>query len=165
MIFPEFINYLQISPGSGSCFFLILLKCSKYTHKGASDKCVFLLKAPSVHSTPPSLSILHQENTTQKLCSLVTVVIHTDICVFSFSVLVSVDPQKWGVVWYTSKLVIAHNPMLHSQHLNFVHVSLFLANQTRQRILLLGISQCLLCLVSSLASWHVDGTLSSLSCV
>jgi hypothetical protein len=47
--------------------------------------------------------------------------------------------------------------MLHSQHLNFFLVSLFLAEQIGYRILLHYISQCLLCLVSSLVSWVIDG--------
>ena len=53
--------------------------------------------------------------------------------------------------------------MLHSQHLNFILVSLVLAEYTRKQILLHCMSQWLLWLVSSLFSCLVDG--ASLPCV
>jgi hypothetical protein len=67
------------------------------------------------------------------------------ICVFRLSPLVSVSPQKCSLVWNSSKHEVAHNPMLHSQHLNFVLVSLFLAEHTQQRILLHCIISVWLC--------------------
>ena len=84
-------------------------------------------------------------------------VVFTDIRVFCFSILVSVDPQKCSLVWYTLKYWVAWNLILHSQHLNFIPVSLFLVENTWHPILLHCISQCLLCLVSSLLSKIVDG--------
>jgi len=76
-------------------------------------------------------------------------VIFTDICVFRFSILVSVDPQKCSLVWYTAKHGVAHNLILYSLYLNFVLVSLFLVKFTQHRIFLHCIYQFLLCLVSS----------------
>jgi uncharacterized membrane protein YbhN (UPF0104 family) len=52
---------------------------------------------------------------------------------------------------------VVHNPILHSGHLNLVLLSLFLAEHTGHQIFLRYRSQCLLCLVSSLFSWFVDG--------
>jgi len=57
----------------------------------------------------------------------------------------------------TLKHGVAHNRMLHSRHL-YVLVSLFLAEYKWHRILLHCMSQCLLCLESSLCIWLVDGT-------
>jgi len=48
------------------------------------------------------------------------VIIFTDICMFCFSISVSVDPQKCSLVWYTLQYGVAQNPMLYSQHWNFV---------------------------------------------
>lgn len=84
-------------------------------------------------------------------------VIYADTCVFWSSILVSVEPQKCSVVWYTLKYHAAHNSMLHSQPLNFILVSLFLEEHTWHLILLHCTSQWLLCLVSSLFSWLIDG--------
>jgi len=42
----------------------------------------------------------------------------TDILVFNYSILVSVDTQKYSFVWYTLEHWVAHNPMLHSWHLD-----------------------------------------------
>jgi len=83
--------------------------------------------------------------------------VFTDICMFCVSILVSFDPQKCSSDLYTSKHGVAHKLMLHSRHLNFVLVSLFLAEHTQCQILLHRISQCLLWLVSSLFSCIVDG--------
>jgi len=59
-------------------------------------------------------------------------------------------------VWFTSKHGVVHNPTLHFQHLNYVLLSLCLAETAQCQILLNCISQCLLSLVSSLFSWLVD---------
>ena len=64
-----------------------------HSYKGHSDKSLFLLKAPSVESTLPSLSVPHQENATEAFSSVVT-----DIYLFLFSILVSVDPEKCSLV-------------------------------------------------------------------
>jgi hypothetical protein len=77
--------------------------------------------------------------------------------VFCFSIWVLADLQKCHLVWYTSKQGGAHNPSIHSRHLNFVLVSFFLAEHMRHQILLQHISQGLLCLVSTLFRWLVDG--------
>jgi len=84
-------------------------------------------------------------------------IIFTDVCVFRFSIWVLAYPQKCGMVWYTSKQGGANNLSLHSWHLNFVLVSLFLAEHMQHQILLQCISQGLLCLVSTLFRWLVDG--------
>lgn len=81
-----------------------------------------------------------------------------DTCEFCFSSLVSADPQKCSLLWYTLKHRVAHNLMLHSHHLNFVVVSLFLTEHTWHRILSHCISRCVLCLVSCLFRWLVEGT-------
>jgi len=62
----------------------------------------------------------------KNVSSMITVVIFTDICVFCFSILVSVL-QKWSLVWCTLKHGVKHNPVLLSHHLNFALVSLFLS--------------------------------------
>jgi hypothetical protein len=63
------------------------------------------------------------------------VVIFTYNCMFCFSILVSIGSKKGSLVWCTSKLGVACNPMLHSQHLYFVLVTLFLVEHTQHRIL------------------------------
>ena len=93
----------------------------------------------------------------KNICSINTLVVFTDICVFCFFLLVSFDPQKCSLVWYMLKHWVAHNPTLHSQPLNFVLVSLLLLEHTWHRILLPCLNQCLLCTVSSLFSWLLDG--------
>ena len=75
---------------------------------------------------------------------------------FHFPILVSVGLWRCSLVWYTSKHGTAHNSMLKSWHLYFVHVSLFLAKRTWHWILLHCMSQCLLCLESSPFSWLMD---------
>jgi hypothetical protein len=94
----------------------------------------------------------------KNIISVISMAVFTDICMFCFSILVSFDPQKCSLELFTSKHGVAHKLMLHRWHLNFVLVSLFLAEHTQCRILLPCISQCLMWLVSSLSSWIVDGT-------
>jgi len=65
MILPGDTNYLQMSPSSGSYFFLILMKLSKYICKSPSNKTPFLHKTP-VKSTPCSPLLFHEENATEK---------------------------------------------------------------------------------------------------
>jgi len=59
----------------------------------------------------------------KNISSEISVVVLPDICVFHFSILVSVDTQKCSVVWYTSKQRMAHNLTLHPWHFSFVLVS------------------------------------------
>ena len=126
-----------------------------HTHKKPSNMSMFLHKAPSIKSTlsPP---LFHQKNATENSISVITMVIFPDICVFRFSILVSVDPQQCRWVWFTSKHGVAHNPMLHFWQLELCFLSLCLAETAWHQILLNCISQCLLSLVSSLYSWLVD---------
>jgi len=93
----------------------------------------------------------------KNISSVISVVIFIHNCVFHFSILVSVGSQKCSLVWYTSKHGVAHNPTLHSLHLYFVLVSLFLVQHTWHWILLHCMSQYLLCHESSLFSWCMDG--------
>jgi hypothetical protein len=89
-----------------------------------------------------------------KICS-VTTIVFTDICMFYFSILVSADPQKCSLVWCTSKHAAAHKPMLYSQHLNLILISLFVANTHGTKFFSTALSQCLLCLfqVFLVGSW------------
>jgi hypothetical protein len=67
MIFQEFTNYLQMSPGSVSNFFLVLAKWSMYhTHISLSDKSLFLHETPCVKSTLHCPQLVHQEDTTKE---------------------------------------------------------------------------------------------------
>jgi len=62
---------------------------------------------------------------------------------------------QFGVIYLETW--VANNPTLHYRHLNFILVSLLLAVHTQHWILLHCLSQSLLCLVSRLFSWLVDG--------
>ena len=65
-IFPAVTTYLQTSPGSGSHFFPYIGEVEQiHTHKVPSDKSLFLHKAPSVKSTPPSPPLFHHEDATE----------------------------------------------------------------------------------------------------
>jgi hypothetical protein len=69
-----------------------------HTHKGPSDKSLFLHTAPSVKSTTPSPPLFNQEDGTEKYqFSNYNSYIYY-ICVFRFSILVSVAPQKCSFV-------------------------------------------------------------------
>ena len=61
---------------------------------GPSDKPLFFHKASSVKSTPHSPQLFHQEDSIEKYQFSNFGSSITDICVFHFSILVSVDPQK-----------------------------------------------------------------------
>jgi hypothetical protein len=140
MIFPEFTNYLQMSPGSVSYVFLVLAKWglneAYTTHIGPSNRSLFLHKAPSVKSRSHSPHYFIKKMLLKSISSVISVVVRTDICVFCFSILVSVVPQKCSLVWYVSKRGVAHKLILHSRHLDFVLVSLCLAEHTRHQILI-----------------------------
>jgi hypothetical protein len=84
---------------------------------------LFLHKTFPVKSTCPSPPLCHQENAPEKYQfsnEAGNIYVH---CVFRFSIVVSVGPQKYSLVWYTLKHGVAHNPVLPSRHLNFILVS------------------------------------------
>jgi len=88
--------------------------------RGSSDKSVFLHKAPSVKSTPPSSLLFHRESSAWKhKFHDYSGNIYWRLCVpllcFSF-----IWSSEMSLVWYTSKQWVAHNPVLHSWLLNFV---------------------------------------------
>jgi hypothetical protein len=119
MIFPEFANYIQMSPVSfckiHTPFIPIIL----------SIRCYWKI---SVHLFNGS--------------------IYWHLCVLLFHISVSWSSEmQFGVIHLKIRSVT--QPYVASQHLNFVLVSLFLAAHTWQQILLHCISQCLLCLESS----------------
>jgi hypothetical protein len=55
-----------------------------HTHKGPSDKTVFLHTAPSVKSTTPSPPLFHQEDATKNISSVITTVIFTTFVCSAF---------------------------------------------------------------------------------
>ena len=65
-----------------------------HTHKGPPTSLCSFIKAPSVEFTHPSPQLFHQKNTAEKISSAVTVIVFSDICVYRFPILVSVDLQK-----------------------------------------------------------------------
>jgi hypothetical protein len=69
-----------------------------HTHKGPSDKSVFLHTAPSVKSTAPSPPLFHQEDATEKyqFNNYNSDIYY--ICAFRISILVSGAPQKCSFV-------------------------------------------------------------------
>jgi len=88
--------------------------------------------------------------------SVITMEIFTDICVFHFSILVSVDHQKCSLVRYTSKHGVAHKHYV-AFSTPEIHSCFFVFGGTRRhRILLHCTSQCLLCLVSIIFRWLID---------
>jgi len=66
----------------------------------------------------------------KNISSVTLLVMLTSICVLHFSTLVSNSLQKCGLVWYGSKHGLSHSPTLHSQHFNFILISLFLTEHT-----------------------------------
>jgi hypothetical protein len=66
--------------------------------------------------------------------------------VLCFYSLVLAGPWKCSLVWYTLKHGVAHNPMLHSGHLNFVLVDLFLSKHAQQPVSKNSIC-CIMCQV------------------
>ena len=91
-----------MSPGSGSYFFLILAKLRKYTHKDPSNKSVFLHKAPSVKSTPPSPPLFNKEDGTEK-CKFSNYYgnIYLQFCVLLFPFSVSwFSEMQFGVIYF-----------------------------------------------------------------
>jgi len=128
MIFPGFMYYLQKSPGSVSYFFLVLAKWSIYHTRRSLWQVCLPSWTPFCKIHTPFTPIYFVKRTLLKnINSVISVRVFTDICVFHFSILVSVDPQKSSLVWYTSKHGVAHNLILHSQHFNFSLLSLSLS--------------------------------------
>jgi hypothetical protein len=76
-----------------------------HTHIRPLDKSPFLHTAPSVKSITPSPPYFIKKTLLKNISS----VTFTYICVFRFSILVSVAPQKCRFVWYISKHAVAHN--------------------------------------------------------
>jgi hypothetical protein len=157
MIVPELTNYIQMCLGSVSYFFLVFAKWCKYTHIKALQQVCSFIKPLLQNSHPLHPNYFIKKTLLKNISSVISMVEFTDICEFCFSILASADPQKSSLVWYTLKHGVAQNLMLHSRHLNFVVVSLFLTEHTPHQILLHCISHCLLCLVSCLFSWLVEG--------
>ena len=129
-IFPAVMYYLQTSPDSGSSHppSPLPLHVGKvkqiHTHRGSSDKSVFLHNTPSVKFTPCSPPYFIKKMLQKNISPVITVVIFTYTGVLCSSILVLVCSQKWSLVWYTLKHGVAHIHVLHSQHLYFVLVSL-----------------------------------------
>jgi hypothetical protein len=95
---------------SRQCFFLFLPphigKVKQIqTHKGPSNKSVFLHKAPSVKSAPPSPVLFHfiKKMLLKNVISVISMAAFNVTCMFCFSILVSFDPQKCSLELYTSK--------------------------------------------------------------
>jgi hypothetical protein len=110
-------------------------------------------------STPHSTLLFHHENTTEKYhFSNNSGTIYLHVCVFDFSSLFHIFLRKCILVWNALKHGVAHKPMLHSGHLNVILLALFIAEHTQHPVLFLSARQCLLCLVSSLFIWLMDGT-------
>ena len=93
------------------------------THKGPSDKSLCRDKAPSVKSIP---TLFHQEDAAENYpFSIYIGNIYLQMCVWLFHFSVTwFSEMQFGMLYFKG---VAHNPMLHSQHLCFVLVSLFLA--------------------------------------
>jgi hypothetical protein len=115
-----------------------------HTCKGPPTSFCSFIKLPYVKSTPPPLhpNYFIKKMPLKNISSVITVVVFTYICVFYFSMLVSVNPQKYNLMWYTLKHGVTHNPTLHSRHWNFILVSLHLPEHTRHRIILPCLNQC-----------------------
>ena len=157
MIFSAFTDYLQMSPGSGSYFSSYWRSAANtHTHTWRPIQQVSLLhKACSIKSTPPSPLLFHHEDATEKyMFSNYIGNIYLELCVPLFHFSVSwFSEMQFGVIYL--KTWGSTQPMWHSWHLFFVLVALFLAEHIRYQILLPWMSQCLLCLESSLlvGSW------------
>ena len=132
------------------------------THIGPFDKSLFIHEPPSVKFTPHSPPLPHQEDGTEEYKFIHFSGSINWHCVFHFSILVSVDPQKCSLVQYASKHGVAHNLKLHSQHLNFVFV--FLAEYTAPNALILHMPVSVVaCVMSFQFAW--GWSLSSLACL
>ena len=110
-IFPAVTNYLQMSPGSGTNFFLIFAKWSKYTHiKALSTSLCSFIKPQSTLPSPP---LFHQEDATEKyLFSNYSGNIYLHLHVLLFHFIVSwFSEMRFGVIhleaWGSSDLYVA----------------------------------------------------------
>ena len=140
MIFPAVTNYLHnlqaVVPHIGEVKQI-------HTHKGPSDKALFLHTAPSVISTTPSPPLFHKEDAPEKYqFSNYSSNIYLHLCVplFNFSVSCSSEIQFCMIyleTWGSTQPYVAFST------LDFRSFSLSLAEHTCHRILLHCISQCL----------------------
>ena len=89
-------------------------------------------------------------------------VIYADICVFLFSILVSDDPQQCSWVWFTSKHGITHNPMLHFWQMNYVLLSLWLAETAWHQILHKPVS--VVSCVTPALPWNLNNMRQHMTC-
>ena len=108
---------------------------------------------PFLKSTPHSTLLFHHENTTEKYHfsnNSGSIYLHACVC-SAFLVYFHFFFSKCSLVWYALKHGVAHNPMSHYGHLNFILVALFIAEHTQHPFLPL-------CLVLSLFIWLIDGT-------
>jgi hypothetical protein len=109
-IFPEFTNYLhylRTSPGSVPPAHIGKVK-QIHTKALPISLCSFI--KPLLWNLHPLLPHYFVKKMLLKnISSEISVVVLTGICVFHFSILVSVDPQKCSLAWYTSKHGVAHN--------------------------------------------------------
>jgi len=76
MIFPTVTNYLQTSSGSCSYYFSYR-QGEANTHIKSLLTSLFLPKAHSVKFTPHSSPLFHQENATENISAVISVVIIT----------------------------------------------------------------------------------------
>jgi len=113
-IFPAVVNYLQMSPGSGSYFFSYWQSgANTHTHEGTSDKSLFLHKAFSVKSTHPLSPLFHQEDSTEKYqFSNYIGNIYLQLCVLLFHFSSCFSEMQFGMIYLETWG--STQPMLHS---------------------------------------------------
>jgi len=122
-----------------------------YIHKGPSYKSLLLHKTPSWRSTAPHPYYFIKKIVLKNISSVVTMVIFTYNCVFHFSVS-WFSEMEFGVIyfktWGSTTLCLILNTCI-------LFWFCFIEHAWHQ-ILLHCMSQCLLCLKSSLFSWLMD---------
>jgi hypothetical protein len=129
-----------MSTHEGQLFLLAILiflflkgeKLNKYTYKGPSNKSLLSHEAFCKIDTP-FIPVISSQKCHWKI-SISNKMAHLLMSVCSvFFGLASVGPQKCSWVWYTLKHGVAHNPMLHSGHSDFILVALFIAEHARHQ--------------------------------
>ena len=134
-----------------------------HTHKGPCESLCSFIEPLSKIQAPFTPQYFILKNLLENISSVITMAIFTHICVFNFSILLPVGSQKCSLVLYTLKHGVAHNPTLCYGHLNFVPVSLFMAEHTWHLILTLHKPASAVHWVKSFWLAHGWG-LTSLSC-